>query len=150
MKIAELVAEYATARAIGLLLTEEELTDCAVRAVRFYAGYGNISSLSKTDLQPAAGGQLADPAPDVTEAYPVKDIGSIVADTDLTVGEWAVASPLFYLYVELMNSTRLEASRSAGIEGFGRASSEIQGDINAMENDTLPAKAFSSVLVTIE
>lgn len=150
MKIAELVAEYAEARAVGLMLTDPELTHCAMRAVRALAAHSRIASLSQTDLQPAAGGTPADPEPEVTEAYPVKDLAQLTPDTELSVGEWVLASPLFYLYVELLNSTRLEASRAGGIDAFGRSSSEIQQDINVMENETLPQKAYSAVIVTIE
>lgn len=150
MKLSELVDDYASARAVGLMLTASELTDCALRATRFYAGYGDIASLSNVDNQPAAGELPADPPAVLTEAYPVKDLAAIVADTELTVGEWAVISPLFYLYVELLNATRLEASRAAGVEPFGRSSSEIQQEIVNMETEALPQKCFSSAIITIE
>lgn len=149
MKLAELIAEYAEAREVGLMLTEPELTDCGVRATRFYAGYGKITSLDEADNQPAAGELPADPPSVLREAYPVKDLAIIDVQVELTVGEWAVISPLFYLYVELLNSTRLEASRSSGIEPFGRSSSEIQQEITLMENETLPQRAFSQFAVTI-
>jgi hypothetical protein len=149
VKLSALVDDYAEARSVGLMLTEPELTDCAVRATRFYAGYGKITSLDEADNQPAAGEQPSDPPAVLGEAYPVKDLGSIDAEVDLTVGEWAVISPLFYLYVELLNATRLEASRASGIEPFGRSSSEIQQEITLMETETLPQRSFSQVVVTI-
>jgi hypothetical protein len=53
-----------------------------------------------------------------------------------------IIMPLFRLYVEQKNAVRMEASRTAGIEAFGRTASEVQQDINQMENETLPAEVF--------
>jgi hypothetical protein len=149
VKIVELVAEYEAANAVGLMLSTEELTAIALRATRYYAGYGDIVSLTLTENQPDAGELPTDPPAEVLEPYPIRDAETITDQTELTTGEWSVVSPLFHLYVEERNAVRLEASRAAGIEVFGRSVSEVRQDITMMEGETLPAKAFSSVAVTI-
>lgn len=149
MKLSELVEEFSEARAIGLMLTPDEVLNCMLRAVRYYAAYGRIASLAGTDNQPAAGEQPQDPPAEVAQAYPVKAFDTITEETELSVSEWAVISPLFNLYIEHLNALRLEASRASGIEPFGRSTSEIQQDITLMENETLPQRAFSHVVLTV-
>lgn len=148
MTITELIEAY-TAGRVGLMLTADELEDCALRATRYYAGYGKITSIDGADNQPAAGELPTDPPAELGEAYPIKALAAIAVDVELTVGEWAVISPLFNLYVEQATAVRLEASRSGGIEPFGRTSSEIHAEITLMESETLPQRAFSQFAVTI-
>lgn len=147
--LGQIADEYCAARAIGLMLTPDEVLDCAVRAAMHYAAYGNISSISGTDTTPAAGDLPADPPEPLTESFPVKNLNEITEDTVVTVGEWGVMGPLFSLYVELKNAVRMEASRSSGIEAFGRTVSEVQQDITLMETETIPQRAFSHVILTI-
>lgn len=123
MTLADLVQAYAATRRPGwVVLEDEELISLAVAATRYYLGYGDLGSLPPGTI-PA----LAD----------------IDDGTEVSVSEWATISPLFALYVEKENALRLEASRSMGLEAYGRQSSEVQGDITMMENETLPMRAFS-------
>lgn len=123
MTLADLVQAYASTRRPGwVVLEDEELISLAVAATRFYLGFGDLASVPDGAIPSLA---------DIDEA------------TDVTVSEWATISPLFALYVEKENALRLEASRSTGLESYGRQSSEVQGDITVMENETLPMRAFS-------
>lgn len=156
MTITELVAEFLAIRAPGwLVLDQAETATCAIEAARIYAGYGDIRSLSASDvLQEAAGAGQAlplpmDPEPDVVPALPIKDLSLIMADTDLSTGEWAIIRPLFLLYAERESAQRLEASRGLGVDVYGRAVSEIAQDIRVMEDETLPAKAFVYVAIEV-
>lgn len=152
MVIGQLSDEFAGARPT-LLLTPEEVLDCIVRATRYYAAFGNIASLAQSNSLPGSDGfppePEPDPAPVVSEALPVKGLELIDEYTEVTVGEWAVISPLFNLYVERETAMRLEASRAGGIEVYGRSVSEIQNDITSMEQDMLPQRAFSHAVITI-
>ena len=151
MIIGQLSDEFAEANPT-VVLTPDQVLNCIIRAVRFYAAYGNINSLALSDELPGADGfppVEPDPVPIINPALPVKSLDLIDENTELTVGEWAVAEPLFKLYVELGNALHLEASRSSGIEGYGRSSSEVQNDITAL-HDLIPQRAFSHAIITIE
>lgn len=155
MTITELVSEFLAVRAPGwLVLAQPEVEECAVAAARFYAAYGDIRSLSKSDvLQEAAGADQPRPAPPEVEpellpALPIKSLALITAATDVSTGEWAVIRPLFFLYTERENAQRLEASRGLGVDVFGRSVSEIAQDISR-EEEALPAKAFVHIAVEV-
>lgn len=154
MTLEELATEYVQALP-GLILDEEQATMKAVEAARFYAGYGDIKSLSQSDTLPRAPGagapypEPADPEPVPRSALPIKAIDMIGEDTDVSLSEWAIIRPLFVLYVERGNATLLEASRGLGVDVFGRAVSEVAQDITRMEEETLPAKAFMQTVETI-
>jgi hypothetical protein len=150
-----------------------------VEAARYYAAYGDIKSLSGSDPLPGASGNAApiiypqplplpfiymhaetayslpapahaiSPDPVVADALPIKDPDMIGDDTEVSVGEWAVIRPLFFLYVERENAQRLEGSRALGLEVYGRSVSEIAGDIKEMENETLPNKAAFAVAIEV-
>lgn len=156
MTLAELVEQFMVVRATaGLVLDETETLECAVRATRMFAAYGDIASLSGSDQLPGAAGgwgQQApwpDPEPAIADPLPVKDLCLIDADVELTVGEWAIISPLFSLYVEKENAIRLEASRGMGTDPYGRSVAEVAGDIERQENEVIPAKAFRAALITV-
>jgi hypothetical protein len=156
MTLEELAGEfYAERVSAGLLLDETETLACAVSASRYYAAYGTIKSLSKSDVlqgAPIPGKPLPlplDPEPDVLAALPAKNLGFVTGDTDISMGEWAIIKPLFLLYVERDNATRLEASRGLGVDVFGRSVSEIAQEIERMEGETLPAKCFRHVVIEV-
>lgn len=124
MLISEMVGQYRSVReSTGLLLTPEELTECALNAARFYAGYGPLRLLP---------------------------VGSITPDaaTGLTIGELALVRPLFVLYAEREQAAMLEASRAANVDFYGRAVSEIAADIQAAE-DRMSERAFVHKIITI-
>lgn len=69
-------------------------------------------------------------------------------NTPLTKSELAVISPLFELYVERENALILEASRTLGVEVYGRTVSEINNDIVQKEQD-IQHLAFQFDIITI-
>lgn len=120
MTLSDLVDEFVATRRPGwLVLDDEEVMSQAVAATRYYIGFGTINSM-------------------------LPSLDEITGGTEVSPAEWATISPLFYLYVEKENALRLEASRAAGLDFYGRQASEIQGDITVMETDTLPMRAFSA------
>lgn len=156
MQIGDLVEQYLAVRAPGwLVLDSIEAQECAIAAARLYAGYGDIKSLSHSDvLQQAPGADVSlplppDPAPDVVPALPVKDMELIDSETELTTGEWAIIAPLFRLYCERESAMRLEASRGMGVDVYGRSVSEVSQEITMMETETIPSKSFVSAILTV-
>lgn len=156
MKIEDLVSEYLTIRLPGwLVLDEAQALDCGLRAARFYAGYGDIRSVSMSDTLPEAAGAglplplSAGSAQQVLQALPIKDLSLITRDTELSTGEWAVICPLFALYAERENAQRLEASRGLGVDVYGRSVSEVSQEITAMETEIVPQKAFVHTLIEV-
>ncbi len=139
MTLADLVAEFVATRSPGwLVLTEAEAAECALAALRFYAAHGAVESLMTVDL---------DGLPVDTSV----DLRPIQIAVELTTGEWSIVRPLFALYVEREQALRLEASRAAGLDVYGRPVSEIAGDIALMEGpDGVPSRAFAAAAVTVE
>lgn len=155
MIIKELAEEYLAALP-GLVLDEDQIVKVAIAAARFYAGFGDIASVSQSDVllaapgaAPAAYPVAADPEPEQRMALPIKNLELITEDTELSTGEWAIIRPLFVLYAEKGNATMLEATRGLGADVFGRSVSEVVQSIELMENETLPAKCFAHVLIEV-
>jgi hypothetical protein len=124
MLISEMVGQYRSVReSTGLLLTPEELMECAINAARFYAGYGPLRLLPSTAIEPEAA-------------------------TGLTIGELALIRPLFVLYAEREQASMLEASRAANLDFYGRSVSEISADIQAAE-DGMSERSFVHRIITI-
>ena len=131
MTLKELSDEWVAAGSVvWLVLDATEVAPLAQQAARFVSGWCVLEALDKGD------GTL--PKPD-----------EILLDTAVTNGEWAIIKPLFVLYVELQNAMRLEASRSLGIDVYGRASSEITADITRMEAEEIPRKCFREDVMTV-
>jgi hypothetical protein len=160
VNLSELVIEYLKGRSPGwLVLDHDETMACCIDAARYYAAYGDIASISLSNLSgmfpgaPAPGVTAIPPAPDpepaIVPSLPVKNLGYIKGETTVSVGEWAVIRPLFVLYAERECAMRLEASRAAGIEVYGRSVSEISQDISVMETETLPTKSFSHAIIEV-
>jgi hypothetical protein len=53
------------------------------------------------------------------------------------------------LYIERANAVALEASRTLGVEMYGRTVSEIQQDIDREEKENIPRLGFSCDVETI-
>jgi hypothetical protein len=124
--LAALVEAFRTQeRPVGTLVDESVVTAQAVAATRFYCGYATLTAREGIDPEPP-----------------------IDADTDITESEWAIIRPLFIAYVEREVAIHLEASRSFGVEPYGRSASEINTDITQIETD-LPHKAFRRPIVTV-
>lgn len=125
MNLSDLADDYIATRRPGwLVLEDEEVLAQAVDATRYYLGFGTLAS-------------------------GVSDLSDVDGRTDVSASEWVTISPLFRLYVEKENTLRLEASRSAGLEVYGRQASEIQSDITAMETETLPQRAFAAPMFEV-
>jgi len=132
--LAELADRFATReRPAGNLLDPDSVLALAMAATSFYAGYAVITSRI--------------PAPVVFPALPAP-VPLISGSTDLSESEWALIRPLFMLYVERETALQLEASRSMGMEVYGRSTGEIASDITQMEAE-LPRLAFCGVIITI-
>lgn len=97
----------------------------ALRAARFLAAYAALAAHADEDPAPA-----------------------ITPDTEISVSEWALISPLFLLYLEREQAIYLEASRGMGLDVYGRASSEVAGDI-AQAEANLPRLAFCQPVQTV-
>lgn len=122
--------EYATAfsgaeRPAGNLLDGDQVVAQAIAATRMYAGYGKLRAFEGIDPVPAIDGT-----------------------TVVSLSEWAVLRPLFWLYVERENAVQLEASRGLGVDVFGRDSATIAADIAQAEAE-LPLKAFCRPVLTV-
>lgn len=157
MTLDELADEFMSARQSGgLVLNEDEVFECILRATRFYAAYGDIRSISGSDGLPGASwpadpdSPLPDPAqePMVAPALPIKCLDLIDQDTVLTTGEWGIVSPLFSLYVEKENAIRLEASRGLGVDPYGRSSSEVASSIEVAEAQVIE-RSFQFAIITV-
>jgi hypothetical protein len=126
MLLSDLSTEYLALReASGLMLLDAEVLDCAVRAARQYAAYGDITSAVDGDAT------------------------SVEPTTDLTIGEWALVRPLFELYAERENAMRISTASAGGIESFGRTVAEIEGDISAYLS-ALPERCYDAEIITVE
>jgi hypothetical protein len=154
MKLDELADEY-LADNPTLVLDEVQTRKAAIAAARYFASYGDIRSLSQADTlleAPGAAGQYPaepEPVPPQRGALPIKALALIDGDTVVSVGEWAVIGPLFLLYTERLRAQMVEATRGLGVDVFGRSVSEIEQDITRMQEETLPAKAFATVLIEV-
>lgn len=123
MQLVDLVQQHGWR--VGLVLDETDALDLALYAVRQYLAWGELASLPNTAAPSVLDGKL-----------------------EMTLSEWGVIQPLFALYLELNNARALEASRSSGVEPYGRTVSEVQQSIDAML-EALPRKAFSMPMETI-
>lgn len=121
----------------GIILDEDQITRHLKAAVRFFCGHAVLKN-----HPPASDGDGVH--------SPVSADNEITGnqDFDLTVGEYALIKPLFYLYVELENATGLEASRGQGLDVFGRSSSEIRQELSQMETD-MPRIAYVEPAFTV-
>ena len=117
---------------VGLVLDEQDALELGLNAVRQFLAWGDLASLPTT---------AATPEP---SAAPLVLDGTL----DITLSEWGVIQPLFALYLELNNARALEASRTSGVEPYGRTVSEVQQSIDALL-EALPRKAFSMPMETI-
>lgn len=165
MTLAELVEAFlGEQRTECLLLEPERVLALGIAAAQFYAGYGHVNVLAYTPPEkPVEQPAPADPmailidktarpkrlveGPTLDPLPPVP-FDEIAEDMVLTPSDWSIIRPLFLLYCEREQALMLESSRVMGVDVFGRASSEIQMDINTAELE-LPKKAFIQPVFTI-
>jgi hypothetical protein len=142
-------------RPVGIVLEEETVLAQALAAARYCGGYGPFDVLLPAAPVAAMPPEMHDswessssyprfPVPE--SLYPTSDFVEI--DTPLTQSEWAVVRPLFILYVERENAVYLEASRSLGVDVYGRSASEIAQDVVQKEMD-VQRLMFCMPIVTV-
>lgn len=124
MKLSDILAAYMDVLPTGIILDETQITRHLKAAVRFFCGHAVL----KNHPPIAVGDTVHSP---VNASNEIDDD----QDFDLTLGEYALIKPLFYLYAELENATGLEASRGQGLDVYGRSSSEIRQEVAQMEAD---------------
>ena len=131
MTLLELITEFMASRLTGgLVIDIPDVTKAMLKAVRFYAGYAEVSYFFEQD-------------PSVTPA-----LTQLTDAVTLTTSEWAIIQPLFNAYADHENALRLEASRGLGVDVYGRSSSELSAEIKQLELD-LPRKAFYQPFVGV-
>lgn len=131
MTLNDLVLEFMASRLTGgLVIDVPDVTKAMLKAVRFYAGYAEVSYFFEQD-------------PSVTPA-----LAQLTDAVTLTTSEWAIIQPLFNAYADHENALRLEASRGLGVDVYGRSSSELSAEIKQLELD-LPRKAFYQPFVGV-
>ncbi len=158
MTLEELVSEFLATRRPGwLVLSDPEVMGCALDALRFCAAHISIASITRHDDDLPGASEPGVPVPEqpskaepLAPSLPVKELDLLDQDVELTVGEWSIIKGLFVLYAERENAQRLEASRSLGLEVYGRQVSEITQDILAMEREGIPSAGFVHAIITIE
>lgn len=128
MKLSEIIAGYMENLPAGLVVSEQDVTRCLKRGVRFYCGYATIRSAAL-----AADG--------IHTPIDASDSIDGAQDFDLDQSEYAIIRPLFELYVEAQNATHLEASRGLGVDVYGRSVSEVAQVIQMLE-EAMPKQAF--------
>lgn len=139
MLLSEIIAEYSKHLPVGIVLEDSQIIRNLRKAVRLYCGYATLKYapseaelyvLSITDL-----GLCAPLLPIGDVHSPVNADDAIPAGQDfkLTASELAIIQPLWTLYNEWENAQSLEASRSQGLEVYGRTTGEIAMDIRERE-----------------
>lgn len=115
-----------TERPVGVIISDESIKGLLIAAVRFYAGYANLTASreERTEVE------------DITE------------ETTLTLSEWSIIRPLYLLYVERETALQLEATRVMGADPFGRSSSEIAAEIQQVEGE-MANKAYVEPYLTV-
>ncbi|PFH08073.1 hypothetical protein BCF11_0425 [Collimonas sp. PA-H2] len=142
-------------RPVGIVLEEETVLAQALAAARYCGGYGPFDALlpavpvavmpsEARDPWESSSSYPRFPVPD--NLYPSSDF--VELDTPLTQSEWAIVRSLFILYVERENAVYLEASRSLGVDVYGRSASEIAQDIVQKETD-VQRLMFCMPIVTV-
>ena len=142
-------------RPVGIVLEEETVLAQVLAAARYCGGYGAFDALLPATASELTFPEASDPSessssyprfPVPDNLYPASDF--VELDTPLTQSEWAIVRPLFILYVERENAVYLEASRSLGVDVYGRSASEIAQDIVQKEMD-VQRLMFCMPIVTV-
>lgn len=154
MLLSEIVAQYLEHLPVGIVLEDSQITRNLRKAVRHYCGYATLKSApSAAELYTLSFVQAGLCAP----LFPVGDVHSPITADDgisagqdfaLTASELAIIQPLWVLYNEWENATSLEASRSQGLEVYGRTTGEIAMDIREREQG-MPQLCFMEPVVSI-
>ena len=140
MKLSEIIAQYLAHLPVGIVLEDSQVTRNLRKAVRAYCGYATLKSEpSEAELYVLSFVEAGLEAP----LFPLGNVHSPVnaeddipsgQDFDLTPSELAIIQPLWTLYNEWENAQSLEASRSQGLDVYGRTTGEIVMDIRERES----------------
>lgn len=140
MKLSEIIAQYLAHLPVGIVLEDSQVTRNLRKAVRTYCGYATLKSEpSEAELYVLSFVEAGLEAP----LFPLGNVHSPVnaeddipsgQDFDLTPSELAIIQPLWTLYNEWENAQSLEASRSQGLDVYGRTTGEIAMDIRERES----------------
>lgn len=155
MLLSKIVEQYLANLPVGIVLEDSQVMRNLRRAVRFYCGYATLKSApSEAELFVLSFVEAGLPAP----LFPVGDVHTPIdeseselppgQDFDLSASELAILGPLWRLYNELENAQTLEASRSQGLDVYGRATSEVEADIRDKES-LMPSMCFMEPVVSI-
>lgn len=110
-------------RPTGTVIDFQTVLSQAIRAAKYYEGFGVFQLKAERE-------------------------STIDENLELLNSEWAMIAPLFELYTERENALILEATRSLGIETYGRSVSEISSEITQKEQE-IQSLAFQYDIVTI-
>lgn len=140
MLLSQIIEQYLEHLPVGIVLEDSQITRNLRRAVRLYCGYATLKSApSEAELYVLSLVDAGLPAP----LFPVGNVHSPVSadesipsgqDFDMTPSEMAIIQPLWSLYNEWENAQSLEASRSQGLDVYGRTTGEIAMDIRERES----------------
>lgn len=156
MKLSLLVSAYLKHLPMGIVLDESQIMRNLRKAVRLYCGYATLKSApSEAELNTLNLVQGGFPAP----LPPVGDVHSPIneddgyqlppdQDFDINPSELAIIQPLWMLYNEWENAQSLEASRSQGLDVYGRTTGEVAMDIREREQ-MMPSICFMEPVVSI-
>ncbi len=156
MLLSQIVEQYSANLPTGIVLEDWQIMRNLRRAVRLYCGYATLESApSEAELYTLS--FLMDGFPE--PLFPVGDVHSPVdgvdslplpagQDFDLNLSELTIIQPLWRLYNERENADSLEASRSQGLEVYGRSTAEIEMDIRERESQ-MPYLCFVEPVVSI-
>lgn len=139
MLLSAIVAEYLKHLPVGIVLEDSQITRNLRKSVRLYCGYATLKSApSAAELYTLSfvGQGLCAPLFPVGNVHSPVDADDAIPegqDFALTPSELAIIQPLWVLYNEWENAQSLEASRSQGLEVYGRTTGEIAMDIREKE-----------------
>lgn len=136
-------------RPVGVIISDDNIRGLLIAAVRFYAGYAPLqSTLEAAGVVMKAEDACKQNENDAAYVNTLTTLTEITDDTELTAGEWALIRPLFLLFVERETALQLEASRTFGVDPYGRSVSEISQEITQYEHE-MAEKAFCMPFVTM-
>jgi len=129
--LARYVELFLLERLDNVILEPGQVEAQAVNAAIFLAGYADLREyLDRLALDPLAART------------------AITGSTPVSYSEWAIIRPLFLLYIERETAFYIESTRGFGVDVFGRSTSEVAGEIIALEAE-LPRRAFSQPIFTV-
>lgn len=125
------VERFIDERPDNVILELEQVEAQAVNAAMFLNGFAELDEYHER-----------------LKSDPTARPSPVTVNTLLSYSEWALLRPLFLLYIEREQAFYIESTRGFGVDVFGRSTSEVAGDIAALEAD-MPRRAFSCPIFTV-